>query len=63
METLIRQGFSYKTALKDKRGTIVKEITIYYQEIDIYFQVVNIRVNADVIFEKVCNDYINDFIK
>jgi hypothetical protein len=63
METLIRQGFSYKTALKDKRGTIVKEITIFYQEIDIYFQVVNIRVNADVIFEKVCNDYINDFIK
>lgn len=62
MEKYIRQGFSYKTMLKTKGSLSVKEITIFYQEIDIYFQVVNIRVECDALFKNICENYINDFL-
>jgi hypothetical protein len=61
MEMYIRQGFHYKVKLKSKKEKVMKDIIIYYYGIEIFHQVTNIRIDADVIFQNVCKQYVEDF--
>jgi hypothetical protein len=61
MEMYIRQGFHYKVSLKNKKEMVMKDIIIYYYGIEIFHQVVNIRIDADIIFSNVCKQYCEDF--
>jgi hypothetical protein len=63
MEEYLRLGFSYTTNTKVKNGVMMKEIVILYHDLDIYYQMVNIRVECDILFKNICEGYKNDFIK
>ena len=62
MEKYLRMGFNLKTQTKTKGGQIVKEVTILYHDLDIYYQIVNIRVECDILFKNICENYIKDFL-
>jgi hypothetical protein len=61
MENYIRQGFHYSVSLKHKKEKVLKDIIIYYHDIEIYHGVVNIRRDGDIIFQNVCKQYVEDF--
>jgi hypothetical protein len=62
MEELIKRGFSYRIELKSRRNTIIKDMSIYYYDIEIYHQILHMSVLTDILFMSICNEYIKNFI-
>ena len=57
----IKQGFSYTSSYK-KRGTqLMIEFSVQYQDdINIFYQLINQRIDTEILFQNVCKSYIRD---
>jgi hypothetical protein len=62
MEEFIKRGFSYKIELQSRRNTIIKDMSIYYYDIEIYHQILHMSVLTDILFMNICGEYIKNFI-
>lgn len=56
----LRRGFSYITSYKKKGSQIMIEFSVSYHDLEIYYQLVNQRIDTEILFQNVCKGYIRD---
>lgn len=61
MESLLKDGFYYEVKTKIKKNMIYKDVNIFYWGLNIYHAVVNINIDADILFTNICKEYKKNF--
>lgn len=57
---LIKNGFSYSCSYTSKKNEMRISFSVLYQDEEIYFQLLNPRVDCEILFINVCKSYIRD---
>lgn len=56
-EIYLDAGFSYTVRTKQIKGKSYTDFTVMYYDIEIYNSSVNLQINCDNLFVRVCEDF------
>jgi len=59
-EIYLENGFSYTVKLKQIKNKQYTEFTTFYHDIEIFNSLINWRVNTEILFLNICEDFTNN---
>lgn len=59
-EVYLQSGFSYSVRAKKVKGKDYTDFTVLYHDIEIYHSSINWRVNTDVLFVNICEEFLQN---
>lgn len=57
---LILKGFSFNVSSVKRRGKKMIEMNILYQGLEIFYKVVSERVDCNILFYNICNEFLKE---